>query len=132
MYTFFRTYVDTCAAADTFRRNGDFFGRKVDRTNVFAFHAVNTVVRFPMYLNQAETIEPAINCTQWTEILAEWAVDLDRQQDDHDQDCEFPEEQSSGLTAEHFVGRQKRQCTEKGTGRTEVFAKCRNLCKAGK
>ena len=78
---FFRTGVHAFSAADTLWRAGNLVERKSHRTGLFAGHAGNAELLFPMNLHQAESVEPAVNCPQWTQILAKRPINFDGEQD---------------------------------------------------
>lgn len=125
-----RAGIHAFSASDAFRRTGDLTDRQAHRTGVLTGFAGSASFLFPADLHQTEPVEPAVNGSQRTEILAERTVNLDGKQEKGRQDAELPEEQSSDLTAQRTIGCQKRQCAEKRAGRTEVFAEGRNFGKA--
>lgn len=74
---FLRTGIRACSAPDTFRRDGDLFRSKVQRTGFLTCHAGSAVFFFPADLHQAETVEPAIDGAQGAQILTERPADHD-------------------------------------------------------
>lgn len=132
MEAFFRTGIHTFSAADTFRRAGDLADGQTYGAGLLADITGNAPFFFPVDLHKAEPIEPAVDSAKRAEVLAERAVDLYRKQEKGDKDTKLPEKQAAGLTAELSVHRKKRQCAQKCTGRTEVFAERRYSGKTAK
>jgi hypothetical protein len=130
MQTFYRACGYTSAASDALRRAGDLPDGKSHRTCVLTGAAGDAVLFVPADLYQTEAVEPAVDGSQRTEILAEGAKDFHGEQEDKEQNPQLPEEQSADLTLEQSVHGEQRQCAHEGAGRTQVFAKCRDLCKA--
>ena len=65
------------SAPDAFWRDGDLFRLQIQRTGPLTGHAGDTLLFFPAYLHQAETVEPSVDSAQRAEILAERAVYFD-------------------------------------------------------
>jgi len=117
-------------ASDTLRRYGDFFRAQAHRAGFFTGHAVGAVFLFPMNLRQAETVEPAVDGAERTQVLAEGPEYFYGNKENAQQNSEFPEKESSRLASEQFVGTQEWQSPEKGSGRTEKLAERRNFGKS--
>ena len=117
------------SAPDTFRGDGDLFGLKVQGARLLTGHAGGTLLPFPAYLYQAETVEPSIDRSQRAEILAERTVYFRGQEQNGQQKPQLPEKQQSGLAAQQGVGAQQGQGAEKGAGGTEIFTKSRRFGK---
>lgn len=127
-----RTGPDAPAAADTLRRTRYLLKGKPHRAGIFTGMAGNTLLFFPMDLNQAETIEPAVYGSQWAQILAEGPVDLYGEHKKHQQNSKLPKEQTSCLAAQKLIPRKQGKSSKQRSRRTQIFAEGRNLCKTAK
>ena len=130
MQTFCRAGLDTFAAADTFRGTGYLLERKRHRAGVLTCSAGYAGVPLPMDLNQTEAVEPAVDCTQRAQILAEGAVNFHGEKQKKEQYAQLPEEQSPSLATKWLVCRQQRDSAKQCAGGTDIFAKCGNLGKS--
>ena len=82
---------------------------------------------FPVNLNQAETVKPAIDCAQGAQILTKGAVNFHGEQQEKEQYSQLPQKQSADLTAKGLVGSQQRDGAKQCARGADVFAKCRYL-----
>lgn len=103
---------------------------KVHRTGFPAGVAGNAGFFFPVDLYQAEAVEPAVDGAQGTKVLAEGAVYFYGKQQDQKQGPKFPEEKSSDLVSEQFIGGEQGQRAQKGAGGAQIFAERRNFGEA--
>ena len=115
--------VDTFPAPDALRRPGDLLEGKGHRAGPLTGHAGHALCLFPVDLHQAEPVEPAVDCPEGAQILAEGPVDLHGQQHDADQDPQLPEKQAAGLSPQGLVRAQQGERAQQGAGGAQIFAK---------
>lgn len=127
MQTFRRTRPYASAAPYTLRGAGNFPRGKPHRAGLFAGGAGDAALLFPVYLHKAETVEPAVDGSQGTKILAKRAVNLDGEKQDHEQYPQLPRKQGPKLPADLPVGGKEGDCAEQGSGGTQILAERRNL-----
>lgn len=116
---------DTFSAADALRRAGNFMDGKPGGARPAAGSAEGAVFLVPADLQEAETVEAAVDGSQRTEVLAERTEELHREQEKKKQNSKFPEEQSADLASQLPVGREQRQRAHQSAGWTQVFTECR-------
>lgn len=103
---------------------------EVHRTGFLTGAAGDAVFFRPADLYQAEAVEPAVNCAQGAEVLAEGTADFYGEQQDQEQDSQLPEKKSARLASKQRIGRKQGQRAQKRAGGAQVFAECRDFGKA--
>ena len=109
-------------AADALSVVGRFRHIHIHLAGFGAFSTGDALVFIHLNLEEGHPVEQRIECTQWTEPLAEGTIEYHAQHDHRQQDAEFPGKQATQCRSDAGIGKGQRDGSLQHALRAEVLA----------